>query len=264
MHHIGLTHDSGSRVIMPAQTVHAIGDNLAIADVIDEVATYAAKHDGYHLVDDICDTQPVELIRRAYTNTVQLISNRASVYRSRDGAAIIKAYDKTSPNEAATQYAALASLHQELQALPEDDAIHFTSPEQYAIIQPPAGRHRTVIMQPMVGIELVQVERMLTDTPAGYSRELVHLAHVVGGELVDALNRQLSPELRPYINDVTGRDNNTLIPAAPSHKPSTPREALAMLAEVTIIDQPKSAVSISKVRQMRDGIQRIERLLNRG
>lgn len=262
VHHIGLTHDSGSRVVMPADTVYSIGDNLAIAEVIDQVASYAADHNGYHLPDDIIRTQPVTLLKQAHTNEHQFISNRASVYRAAEASAVIKAFDKTTTKESTAQYAVMSGLYKELIGK-LDDAVHFSSPEQYAIIQPPKGKHHTIVMEAVDGVELVQVERDMTDTPTGYSRALIHLAALVRDELNDALTRQLSTELRPYINDVTGRDNNTLIPTAPSDTPKTPAEILAMLGEVTIIDQPKSAVSVSRFRQSRDGFPRIERLLNR-
>jgi hypothetical protein len=265
---VGLVHDSGSRVVLPAASVLTIGERPGILDVVSDVAADAAGHDGYHQVDRIAALPDRVVIKVAEVDEVRGVYRRASLYAVPSCGLIIKAFDKAPTREAVAQFAVMTALHETLSRAPGDEPIRLQSPEQYALIQPPTGKHRTIVMKMIEGRRLYDLLSELPQVQASEIAARRELSRMIKPVLEAAVVRQVDAGLLPYVNDITGGAEgglytNLIVPTARLEAgPTTTTDVATMISGAAIIDQPRFLPEIA-ARGWRDGMDRIAKLLNR-
>jgi hypothetical protein len=265
--YVGFQHVSGSRFVMPEAVIPMLSQQSGLSKQIGRVANFAAEHNGYHLPELIADEHDLTILKSPQGDDPNAPPGIATIYRSRDRHVVIKAFDKSLKlREATLQFATMNALRHSLAEAKIDDyaRVRLHAPVQYAIIQPPVGRHRTILMENVRGLPLRNIlhryltspERTLNSPPIpGAVREIIG----------PTLRRQVNPRILKYANDVTRSFANTLVPAVPAHMPQTEEELVMMLNDVTIIDQPHyQGFSLWDGMGWRDGVKKIDRLLNRG
>lgn len=264
---VGLVHDSGSRVVLPAASVSSLGERPGVLDMLADIAADAAEHGGYHQVDRIAELPDRIVLKVAEVDEVRGVYRRASLYAVPSCGLIIKAFDKAPTREAVAQFSVMTALHEALSRPPQDEPIRLRGPEQYALIQPPTGKHRTIVMEAIEGRRLYDVlgELPLVRTSGTIARQ--RLSQLIKPVLEAAVARQIDADLLPYVNDITGGAEgglytNLIVPSARLGAASTTTDVATMISGAAIIDQPRFLPEIA-ARGWRDGMDKIAKLLNR-
>lgn len=266
--HSAFVHDSGSRVVMPASSLQSVGERPKVIAVIGEVASVAAEHGGYHRTDKIAELPERTVLKAAEVDEARGIFRRASIYEVPGHGVIIKAFDKAPNREAVAQYAVMAALHAQLSAARPLARLPLRGPEQYALVQPPTGKHRTIVMEAVPGRRLYDVLGDLLDERAHDVSARQALSGLIKPVLEAGVAGQVDPTLLPYVNDITGGadgglyTNLIVTPTRQDALPETADDVTAMITDAAIIDQPRFLPEF-RARGWRDGMDRIAKLLNR-
>ncbi len=232
------------------------------------MAADAAEHDGYHQVNRISELPDRVVLKIAEVDEVRGIYRRASIYAVPSSRLIIKAFDKAPNREAVAQFAVMTALHVSLTQAGADEPIRLRSPEQYALIQPPKGKHRTIVMEAIEGRRLYDVLGELPQVRTSGLAARQELSRMIKPVLEAAVARRVDETLLPYVNDITGGAEgglytNLIVPGAElKAAPTTAAEVGSMISGGAIIDQPRFLPEIA-ARGWRDGMDKIAKLLNR-
>ena len=202
--YVGLVHDSGSRVVMPADSVLSMGSGRRSATWWPRWPPMRPSTTATTRCNRIAELPDRVVLKIAEVDEVRGVYRRASIYAVPSSGLIIKAFDKAPNREAVAQFAVMTALHASLTQAGAEEPVRLRSPEQYALIQPPEGKHRTIVMEAVAGRRLYDVLGELPEVRASGIAARQELSRMIKPVLEAAVARQVDETLLPYVNDITG------------------------------------------------------------